>query len=785
MLARFALHSVRRLRASRPPHVILATSPPKFERWHYDWRFGGALFTSASAAVASQVVTCRPEDQSAHKELASSEEGRAVKDLASELTTLEVPMQAWPVQRPDGGLSLSVLWKQGHLRSEIDTQFVRVEEVSVDGSFSPAPGGSCWDVGSARAIVPSASGERTAVVRAGEGDAGSLLQLWSSGRLQFEVDIDARVLTDPYFSSFEWDAEEQRLCFIAEPPPTVGPELGPSGAKGKAAWKGCAPYEPDWGELLVGARSPCVFVLDIRTRHVTKIAAPAASSCGHCTWSPNGEDVVFTVWENESSQLPGVTRPGLIYCYNRASALYKARADGEGGVSRVTPASIISASNPTFSPDGKTLAFLSSASAVRSGSHKATDELITLSWADGVPQSQPHVVVPEVQRPNNSDAFPGLYAMRLQTKTWSSNSTLLVNSQWRSDQAIVSVDVTSGTVQRLTPPGSSYSLLALCGELAVAASSSPCKPTQLSVAHLASSAIVQRWSHLSLSPHSPEVESMLASITSETISVTPAGTEEPIDAIIVRPRKEASRALPALFLHGGPHSASSTCWTALVAFLAGRGYSVVVPNYRGSVGFGERALQSLPGNIGTNDVGDCLASLAEARERGLCADPAGAGVSVIGGSHGGFLAGHLAGQRPDIVRAAILRNPVCDISSMVAVSDIPDWCYREAIGDVAAFSLAPSMSVLAKMRACSPAAHASTAASVPHLFLLGNKDVRVPPSQGILHAKLLKEKGAKNVETIMFPADSHPLARTRTSMQTLVLVCDFLGKHHPRRDFNK
>lgn len=30
---------------------------------------------------------------------------------------------------------------------------------------------------------------------------------------------------------------------------------------------------------------------------------------------------------------------------------------------------------------------------------------------------------------------------------------------------------------------------------------------------------------------------------------------------------------------------------------------------RGSLGFGEDALQSLPGNIGTNDVADCIAAL--------------------------------------------------------------------------------------------------------------------------------------------------------------------------------
>ncbi len=38
---------------------------------------------------------------------------------------------------------------------------------------------------------------------------------------------------------------------------------------------------------------------------------------------------------------------------------------------------------------------------------------------------------------------------------------------------------------------------------------------------------------------------------------------------------------------------------------------------RGSLGFGEDALQSLPGNIGTHDVADCIAALDEAIAQGI------------------------------------------------------------------------------------------------------------------------------------------------------------------------
>ena len=55
-------------------------------------------------------------------------------------------------------------------------------------------------------------------------------------------------------------------------------------------------------------------------------------------------------------------------------------------------------------------------------------------------------------------------------------------------------------------------------------------------------------------------------------------------------------------------------------------------------------------------------------------------IAVMGGSHGGLLTGHLVGQHPSRFRCASLRNPVMDVSAMIHLSDIPDWCYVEAWG---------------------------------------------------------------------------------------------------------
>lgn len=130
-------------------------------------------------------------------------------------------------------------------------------------------------------------------------------------------------------------------------------------------------------------------------------------------------------------------------------------------------------------------------------------------------------------------------------------------------------------------------------------------------------------------------------------------------------------------------------------------------NYRGSLGFGQDSVYSLPGNVGTQDVRDvqvwpqhvvltprhptCLRVPPRRSSRATCLSgcplwwqlcvervlqesslDAGR-VALVGGSHGGFLACHLLGQFPDTYHACVVRNPVVNIASMVAATDIPDW----------------------------------------------------------------------------------------------------------------
>jgi acylaminoacyl-peptidase len=210
-------------------------------------------------------------------------------------------------------------------------------------------------------------------------------------------------------------------------------------------------------------------------------------------------------------------------------------------------------------------------------------------------------------------------------------------------------------------------------------------------------------------------------------------------------RAGAPSSLPLICVpHGGPHSVLTTAFSAPYAFLALHLQSIVIyVNYRGSTGFGQASIDSLPGNIGKHDVLDCISAIEHAKSLtfrgcfGYDSDAplvAAEKISVCGGSHGGFLTAHLIEQYPSLFKAAAMRNPVTNIPAMVTVSDIPDWCVVESgfAYDFDTFSV-PSEEVLVAMRRCSPVRYVDQVVA-PTLICLGKKLTSLDERRSLLTA---------------------------------------------------
>jgi acylaminoacyl-peptidase len=171
------------------------------------------------------------------------------------------------------------------------------------------------------------------------------------------------------------------------------------------------------------------------------------------------------------------------------------------------------------------------------------------------------------------------------------------------------------------------------------------------------------------------------------------------------------------------------------------GYAVLLVNYRGSTGFGQAALESLTGDVGTQDVLDVVAATRSVIGTIDIIDSD--RVGICGGSHGGFLAGHCIGQFPELYKVAAMRNPCTNLASMVTSTDIPDWVYVESFGsnyyNFANFRH-PNRDEVGIMWDKSPIAYLNNVVA-PTLMAIGMKDRRVPPSQGLEYYHALRAKG--------------------------------------------
>lgn len=704
-----------------------------------------------------------------------------------------------------GGAELLVTTSQRDLEANAPRVFTQTLRVEPSRLLAPALGAELRGVTLA---VPSPSGRRMLVVRNPVLPATApLLELWGGGRLLREVEVPptthGAVWSDDWFAQVSWSAGEDRVAYVAEAPPAVrtplwggrAPAGTPRGGDAPASgWRGQGEHVEDWGEQLSGKRTAALFVLDVPSGRVHPVrGTPEDSTCGQVAWSPDDRWLLFVAWEHAGGNYGTKRRLGAVFCYDRPCGVYCVAAPppGSGAVTDDAPAAVCltsqlqSAFSPRFSSCGTRLVVASAAAACATGAHNAAMALHLLTWsaaegAAGVPQC----VVPVVRAPARAGDFPGWFcAAPLARAPWVSDTEVLLATTWGSGDALVLVDVTSGAVRRITPPladGGHWQALDVQRGLCAAVVSTPTRPPCIAVA----AAPDWKWHRMQLEvpePLSPAAEAALACLEWRIVDVPlpdrPPGSPAEVEAVLLRQKLDPGAPRPPVVLvpHGGPHTACVAGFSMPLAFLAAQGYAILQVNYRGSVGFGQDALESLLGRVGRQDVDDCLAALDAAGAAGLV-DASRA--AVVGGSHGGFLAAHLIGQAPTRFACAALRNPVTDLAAMVGATDIPNWCFVETAGlGARAYDDAPSPAALQAMHAVSPVAHVD-AVRAPVLMLLGAKDRRVPPSNGLAYTHALRQRGVP-VRLLVFPEDEHGLTKPRTELESYANILDWLRTYLP------
>jgi dipeptidyl aminopeptidase/acylaminoacyl peptidase len=235
--------------------------------------------------------------------------------------------------------------------------------------------------------------------------------------------------------------------------------------------------------------------------------------------------------------------------------------------------------------------------------------------------------------------------------------------------------------------------------------------------------------------------------------------------IVYPPNFDETKKWPLLqMVHGGPHNAMtndfSFRWHPHV--WAAQGWVVAIVNFHGSSGFGQQFTDSITGDMGTKPMIDIMKSTEL-----LCSKPwiDKTRVAAAGASYGGYMMAWLNGHT-DLFKTMVCHAGVYNWHSMTA-SDMVRGRER-ALG-------APPWGDLSKIDAQNAQRFAANF-KTPTLVIHGEKDFRVPITQGIEYYNTLIQKGVPT-RFLYFPDENHWVLRPQNALLWHKEVFAWLSKY--------
>ncbi|MFM7262142.1 MAG: alpha/beta hydrolase family protein, partial [Acidimicrobiales bacterium] len=224
----------------------------------------------------------------------------------------------------------------------------------------------------------------------------------------------------------------------------------------------------------------------------------------------------------------------------------------------------------------------------------------------------------------------------------------------------------------------------------------------------------------------------------------------------VRAAHGASRAI--VWVHGGPTDQWQVTWRPRFTWWLSRGWTIAVPDHRGSTGHGRAFRLALEGGWGAVDADDT--ALVAWHAHALLGVTAGRTV-LMGSSAGGLSVLSAAARHAGLAACAVVCYPVTDLELLLATPDAFEGHYNlRLVGD-------PSVS---------PVASPGHLSDVAVLAFHGDRDELVVPAHSLRLRDAVAAVGG-SVEVVVMPGEGHGFRDPANIAHEFALTQAFVEDH--------
>ena len=430
-------------------------------------------------------------------------------------------------------------------------------------------------------------------------------------------------------------------------------------------------------------------------------------------WSPDGKTVAYTCRKKTGKEY-AISTNSDIYFYNVETKKTENKTQGMMGYDQ----------NPTFSPDGKWLAW---ESMERDGYEADKNRLFILNIATGV-------------KTDVSAAFD----QNSSGLTWSADSkSIYFVSCWHAVTQIYRADIAKNKITQITKGVHDYSSVALAKDRLIGVKHSMSKPDEVYAIHPKTGIETE------LSFENKEILDQLEMGKVEERWMTTTDNKQMHTWVVYPPHFDPNKKYPTLlFCEGGPQSTVSQFWSYRwnMQIMAANGYIVVAPNRRGLPSFGMEWLEQISGDYGGQNMKDYLTAIdAMAKEPYVNKDKLG----CVGASYGGFSVYWLAGHHDKRFKAFLSHDGMFNLPQQYLETEemwFVNWdlggAYWEKNNAIAQRSYANSPHLFVDKW------------DTPILVIHGEKDYRILASQGMAAFNAAVLRGVP-AEMLIFPDENH------------------------------